>query len=362
MTCVFIAGFLMSLSIFGRCPTCECPPMIQDGRLKDASISTSSAERSAPSAIIEAHSAPLQQSSSSRGAASVSTQEPAPPIVHRAVTCDWAYAVYITSCEYALTAAVMLRRLSRATSSTNHCIDFVALHSKDLSLNGSLFNSPGMKVVATDKLRAIGGDPTWTDSLTKLQVLGPALFSYSRVVYLDADSHLRRRPDELFEVELGPLGMAMPPAYWLPEKYHSPNTPFVASTVIVFRPHAKLWHKVQAAIAERLPGDFDMDLLNRVFYKDLTFLHERYAGNTLDMDDSTPPWSHSATVWDRSPLIHFYSWPLPKPWRGSEQVVDNYLKSRKNMTPENKVRFAEMYRAFRHERSEVISLVKCRGA
>lgn len=283
----------------------------------------------------------------------------------RSGECKWAYVVYITSCEYAGVAGVTLSRLQQLhppppVGGVGCHLELVALVPPTVVLRGPLWSRLSVRLISVPLLRAPSGDPTWIDSLTRLQIFGPSLRQFRRVVCLDVDTFVRRRPDELFSVPLrAPARIAMPPAYWLPEKRHNASVPFLASIVIVFEPNDLLWNRTLAAIAEKISGDFDMDILNRVFWMDATVLDEIYSGNTLDLDTPNAPWSHHKTVWEQSPLLHFYSWPLPKPWRSSEQGVAWHVKSRPSMTAEGKEHMKKMYREFREEYERVKREVGC---
>ncbi|KAI4638527.1 hypothetical protein J4E93_010082 [Alternaria ventricosa] len=89
-------------------------------------------------------------------------------------------------------------------------------------------------------------DATWQDSYTKL-------LAWNQTQY-------KRHMDELFLLPTAPV--AMPRAYWL-EQF------FLSSQLIVIEPSEDGWQRVQSAMEHHEGYDYDMDILNKVFDRDV---------------------------------------------------------------------------------------------
>ena len=102
--------------------------------------------------------------------------------------------------------------------------------------------------------------------LVKLRVFG--LTEYDQVVYVDADAIPLRPLEHLFEIALAER-LAAPSAYWLPQ-------PFWASYLLVVRPSAELWSRVQRHLASASERPLhDMDIVNIEFGREIHTLPAR---------------------------------------------------------------------------------------
>lgn len=125
--------------------------------------------------------------------------------------------------------------------------------------------------------------------------------------------------DELF---LTPHStVAMPRAYWLKEQ------PFYSAQVLLIRPSSVELHRLLTAMDGKSPGDYDMEVVNRLYqhhcavlphrpynllsgeFKKSADQHEQYLGYPPDEE----AWDGRKAI-QEAKYIHFSDWPLPKPW------------------------------------------------
>lgn len=125
--------------------------------------------------------------------------------------------------------------------------------------------------------------------------------------------------DELFLLPTAPV--AMPRAYWLPEK------PFFLSTqLILAEPSEVEFAHVLAAFKHLDNNTFDMEIVNDLYGKDYIIIpHRRYDLLTsefraqehhLFLGSKKELWDPDE-VYKEAKFLHFSDWPLPKPWRFS---------------------------------------------
>lgn len=132
--------------------------------------------------------------------------------------------------------------------------------------------------------------------------------------------------DELFLLPSVPV--AMPRAYWLDKFY-------LASHIMVISPSKLEWTRVRAATAHHKSGDYDMDILHKMYSSScLVIPHRKYALLTLEFRAKTHEsyLGNADEKWDaRSALkeakyVHFSDWPMPKPWLEAKEKIWNKHK------------------------------------
>lgn len=156
-------------------------------------------------------------------------------------------------------------------------------------------------------------DPTWQDSYTKLLAFNQT--QYKRVISIDSDGTVLGHLDELFSLPSAPV--AMPRAYWMPEKF------FLSSQLIVIEPSAAEWRRVEYVMDHHEGHDYDMDILNKLYGKSSTVIpHRRYdllsgefhnAKHENYLGSPNEKWDPKKAL-DEAKFVHFSDWPMPKPW------------------------------------------------
>jgi alpha-N-acetylglucosamine transferase len=168
-------------------------------------------------------------------------------------------------------------------------------------------------VVSTKK-----GDATWRDSLTKFHAF--ALTDWTRVLAFDSDTLVLNSMDHYFLAPMAPV--AVPRAYWLNEKDTDVAKQILGSHVMLIEPQKERYRQI---LKEALrSGDFDMEVVNRMFKDSAMILpHRRLAlltGEFRKTEHSQYLAGEEGEEWNamgevsRSVLVHFSDWPLPKPW------------------------------------------------
>jgi Methyltransferase domain len=211
-----------------------------------------------------------------------------------------AYVFYATNDLYAVAILVfvqLLRRLGIADDT-----DVVALH---LSLSADLLDRMRRMQIVTRRVPGLPrvDDRHCRDCLVKLRVF--ELTEYDQVVYVDADAIPLRRLDHLFELRFAePLAASA--AYWMPQ-------PWWGSHLLVVKPAAKLWERVQRHIvsATRQPLH-DMDIVNREFGREIHTLSEETVCLNSEWEDGARPGAFTLESLTRVAVAHFSA--LGKPW------------------------------------------------
>ena len=177
-------------------------------------------------------------------------------------------------------------------------------------------------------------DPTWQDSYTKLLAFNQT--QYKRVISIDSDGTILDNMDELFLLPSAPV--AMPRAYWMPEKF------FLSSQLIVIEPSQAEWTRVEDAMDHHQGHDYDMDILNKLYAKSSTVIphrkydilsgefhnteHENYLGSPVEKWDAR-------NALKEAKFVHFSDWPMPKPWlEPQEGMVEKYQPECRMVRPE----------------------------
>ena len=122
--------------------------------------------------------------------------------------------------------------------------------------------------------------------------------------------------DELFLLPRVPV--AMPCAYWL-----DPKQLYLSSHIMLVQPGHDTFALIQREVDAAGPGDYDMEIINRLFgHSALVLPHRRYAllSGEFRQDSHESYLGNLGETWDpvavfnEAKLIHFSDFPLPKPW------------------------------------------------
>ncbi|KAF8434225.1 nucleotide-diphospho-sugar transferase, partial [Terfezia claveryi] len=166
-----------------------------------------------------------------------------------------------------------------------------------------------------------------------------------RMIIMDSDQLILRNLDHLFD--LPPVEIAAPRNYWGGD--HKNEAPLGSTTTLmVARPSKSLWKRMQDAMETLREGEYDMDLVQRVFGNEIMTLPGRYCtlNSHWEVNDQ-PFWYHHEAdervhldeqlEWEKA-VVHFTA--LGKPW--SFTVGDVRYKR-----PEAHWVFAEMFGEWR---------------
>ena len=111
-----------------------------------------------------------------------------------------------------------------------------------------------------------------------------------RMIIMDSDQLIMRNLDHLFD--LPPVEIAAPRTYWGGGDKH--ETPLGSTTTLmVARPSKSLWKRMQDAMETLRGGEYDMDLVQRVFGNEIMTLPGRYCtlNSHWEVNDQ-PFWYH----------------------------------------------------------------------
>ncbi|KAK3326004.1 glycosyltransferase family 8 protein [Apodospora peruviana] len=255
---------------------------------------------------------------------------------------DWsrfAYTQYVTNSEYLCNSVMLFETLHRLGSRANRVIMYPSTMLDDQAgpAEGKGDNAR-LLAKARDEYkvhlvpivvqsRPNMNDRTWAESFTKLLAWNNT--EYDRVIHLDSDATVLQPMDELFL--LPACAVAMPRAYWL-----YPKKKILASTLMVLQPSAVELARITDAISHAGAGDYDMEIVNKLYGDSALVLpHRRYGLLTSefrrDRHDHVKYLGTDQEKWDpvaaynEAKFVHFSDWPVPKPWRGPSGEV---MKSR----------------------------------
>lgn len=192
-----------------------------------------------------------------------------------------AYVFYATQDIYACSAAVNIFRLKNIFK-TEHRI-FVIV-SSDVSPDYlTVLNAIGATIyMETPPPLAEGSISYYQGCFLKL--LAFKIYeqdtSLRRVLVLDSDQLIVRNVDGIFQMPSAEL--AAPSAYWLG------NTD-VATTCMLIELSSGLWERVQEAFTSILPDEYDMDIINRIFQKEIYQLPGSYVTLNSHWEDRNVP-------------------------------------------------------------------------
>lgn len=252
---------------------------------------------------------------------------------------DYAYCQYVTTVDYLCNSLMIFESLQNVRSKAARVmmfpqewvLDETTEEGRLLSKARDDFHVVLQPIEVQHFKTEEEKDNTWSDSFTKLLAFN--LTSYKRVLSLDSDATVLQSMDELFL--LPPSPVAMPRAYWLPEK------PTLSSQLVLVQPSELEMNRVLEAFQNRSEDEFDMEIVNNLYGSYCTVLpHRRYdllsgefrnEDHHLYLGSKEEPWDPN-TVYEEAKFIHFSDWPLPKPWKESSQ------EERDEVTPKCRAR------------------------
>ncbi|KAK4555142.1 hypothetical protein LTR86_007908 [Recurvomyces mirabilis] len=231
---------------------------------------------------------------------------------------EFAYAQYATDEPYLCNSLMIFTSLK----AHNVNADLLLMYPDTFNLSEdtrpgrllAIAKSLGVKLQPVPVQRFEGGDSTWAESFTKLLAVNQT--QYKRVLHWDSDATVLDSMDELFL--LPPSPVAMPRAYWL--EGHN-----LSSQLILIEPSAREFERILVAFQHRGPGDYDMEIVNKLYGDNCIILahraydllsgmlygregdHARYLGSQAEAWDVE-------RVLDQAKYLHFSDWPVPKPW------------------------------------------------
>jgi alpha-N-acetylglucosamine transferase len=167
---------------------------------------------------------------------------------------------------------------------------------------------------------------TWADSYTKLLAFN--LTEFDRVLAIDSDSVVKQNLDELFLLPEAPL--AMPYIYW-----GEPEGWSFSSQMMLVKPSAEEFAKVETAIKQAKPDEYDMDIMNSLYTSHILRIPHRpfnLLSGEFRRRDHTAYLGSRSSKWDPDAILaeakfmHFSDWPIPKPWiRAQKDVLNKYM-------------------------------------
>ncbi|PIL23160.1 hypothetical protein GSI_14469 [Ganoderma sinense ZZ0214-1] len=273
---------------------------------------------------------------------------------------DWsrfAYSQYATNSAYLCNTLMIFEALHRLGSKASRLLLYPSEMQPDPAgdSNGRLLakarDSYGVHLVPIAVQHRGGGDPTWSDSYTKLLAFNQT--QYARVLALDSDATLLQPMDELFL--LPPAPAALPRAYWL-----SGPAPVLTTALLLATPSQEEFQRVADAIASARGGEFDIEIVNKLYGRDALVLpHRRYAlltgefrivdptGHAAYLGNEYEEWDPDAAL-KEAKFLHFSDWPMPKPRLDAPPatVLDVQPKCRKGQSGEEDCRAREMWLGF----------------
>ncbi|KAF7556556.1 hypothetical protein G7Z17_g1367 [Cylindrodendrum hubeiense] len=233
----------------------------------------------------------------------------------------FAYVQYATDLDYLCNAAINFARLKRFGVTYNKVLIFPEDWSTGQATAIRNFHSanPDVELRPFAVLSTSKGDATWRNSLTKFHAF--ALTDYTRVLAFDSDSLVLQNMDHYF---LAPMAaVAVPRAYWLNSDDTEVGKQLLGSHIMLIEPNQERYKQIiDEALAS---GDFDMEIINRMFGKSAMILpHRRLALLSGELratnhskylaPDVGEEWNAMGEI-SRAYLVHFSDWPLPKPWK-----------------------------------------------
>ena len=167
---------------------------------------------------------------------------------------------------------------------------------------------------------------TWADSYTKLLAFN--LTDFDRVLAIDSDSVVLQNLDELFLLPSAPL--AMPYVYWgEPEGWQ------FSSQMMLIRPSAPEFSKIETAINEAKSDEYDMDIINKLYKGkvlripqrpfDLLTGEFRRRNHAAYLGSRSVKWDPDVVL-QEARFMHFSDWPIPKPWmRAPKDLLNKHM-------------------------------------
>ena len=236
----------------------------------------------------------------------------------------YAYAQYATTSAHLCNSVMLFEALSRFGSKPDRLLFYP--ETWDTEIASSRDRDSQLLVKARDQYKVElipvdipphhpgENDGTYNASFAKFLPWGET--QYDRILQLDSDMTMLRHVDEVFLLPRAPVAMLR--AYW-----KLPKTRALTSLFLLLEPSLVEMKRLMAAVDEKGSGDYDMEILNRLYGDSALILphreygllsgefrseqHENYLGNGYET------WDADKVIAEAS-LVHFSDWPLPKPW------------------------------------------------
>ncbi|CAG7952953.1 unnamed protein product [Penicillium salamii] len=233
---------------------------------------------------------------------------------------QFAYSQYATNTAYLCNSVMIFETLHRLHSKADRFLMYPLNFSVDGNDHGTesrllrkARDEYDVKLVPIQVQTGNGGDPTWSESFTKLLAFNQT--QYNRVLSLDSDITILQHMDELFFLPSCPL--ALPRAYWL-----DPDHRVMTSYLMIIEPSKFEFDRIVATMETSKTSGYDMEIVNTIYrdhaliipHRPYTLLtgefrgdvHGKYLGNSLEV------WNPQKALMEAK-TVHFSDWPVPKP-------------------------------------------------
>jgi len=178
------------------------------------------------------------------------------------------YVFYATSDIYACSALVNIHRLRFLFHTKNSIYLLVTTAVSDAYKEKAKERYNVIVIEHAAPPLATGGAPYYHDVLLKLVSFklhhwAPQL---RKIIVLDSDQIILRTLDDIFTQIPPGVEVAGAHAYWLTDK------PIVTSAMIVVSPSEPLWERMNSSLANVMPDQYDMDVINSMFQDEIMLL------------------------------------------------------------------------------------------
>ncbi|KAL4885601.1 nucleotide-diphospho-sugar transferase [Aspergillus karnatakaensis] len=243
---------------------------------------------------------------------------------------DWtrfAYIQYVTNTAYLCNSVMLFETLHRLHSKPERLMMYPSIFSVNDtdSTEGRLLRKArdeyNVKLAPVEVQSRPGGDPTWSESYTKLLAFNQT--QYNRVLSLDSDSTVLQPMDELFH--LPPCPLALPRAYWLDLSSRT-----LSSQLMLIQPSENEFTRVMAAVSTATSSEYDMNIITEIYRDSALILpHRPYnlltgefrsKEHTAYLGSETERWD-AERVLAEARFLHFSDWPVPKPWIAASPAI-----------------------------------------
>ncbi|EFI28137.1 hypothetical protein CC1G_14164 [Coprinopsis cinerea okayama7 len=224
----------------------------------------------------------------------------------------FAFVFYATNAGYACGALLLIKQLSSLSPGISTVLMVPPTFLPRNLVPFQRFNTTIVKLKPPPL--AGGGDAYYWSALLKLRAfqLQEQLPDLKRIIVMDSDQIIRKPLHHLFH--LPEVEVAAPVAYWLE------NTEYTTSALMVISLSKRLSKEVTTALTTIRSKEYDMDLVNRLFYPSrMLVLPGSYCTLNSHWESSElPDWMQNKTkglqgLWEEeSQVIHFSAGG--KPW------------------------------------------------
>lgn len=204
----------------------------------------------------------------------------------KASASPYAYVFYATQDAYACSAAVNMYLLKALFNTKHQTIIFLSRNVS--SQYRPLLEILGAKIIEEEPMPlhhyTISSYPGFKLASFRMHEIEPSI---KRIVTLDADQLILGNLDDLFDLPMEDF--LAPSAYWL-------DTTYLSSTLMLIKPTPSQWRRIRHALADPLPQQYDIDIINGLFQHKPLRLSGKYATLNSHWEDwDVPPWFDSST-------------------------------------------------------------------